>query len=165
MNRKEELQYYWVAKFSDNHIIEQFKEDGSENLFKQIEEYKSDLVEFSVVSNDKSEEYKVDLVKQVITGPSISESVSGKDAKLVYFRRNKVRGEVGTGKILSTKVTHNIGLETSDDKKVIEVTPSLFMSKKKIELVLPETKLRKTESRSNITNKVGDFKDGMVSKL
>lgn len=165
MNKREHLGYFWKATFNDDSVISQFNDDETENLFKDVDDRMSDLVKFEVVSNDKKESYEVDLVKQFIKGPDTNENVEGANVKLVYFRRNKVRGEVGTGNVLDTRVTHMLGLETDTDKKVFEVTPKLLMSKKNIEVVFPEKAERKIESRVNITSKVGEMRNELESNL
>jgi hypothetical protein len=154
MDRLDHLGYYWVAEFEDGSKLEQFNKDKSENLFKEIEERKSDLVSFSLVSKDGKEKYGVNLKEKTLVGPTKKEEVSGDTPKLVYFRRNNVRGEVGTGKVLESRLTHFLGLETDEDKKLFEISPQLHMRKKNIDFVEPVSNARAMESRFSITKEV-----------
>lgn len=136
MSKKEHLRYYWIAKFNDESTINQFNEDGSENLFKLVEDNKDNLTKFTLFSNEKKNEfYEVDLVNKTVSAINNNQEVTGSYPKLVYFRRNTVRGDVRTGNVLESKLMHVIGLETDDDKKVIEVTPGFLRVKKKVDFV------------------------------
>lgn len=166
MDRLDHLGYYWIAKFSDDSEIKQFNEDESENLFKDVEDKKEDLVSFSLISKDGKEVYTVNLVEQTLVGPTTEGNISGDNPKLIYFRRNNVRGEVGTGRVLEAKLTHVLGIKTDQDEKMFEISPQLHMRKKKISIVHPISSIRQVESRINITKDVeGEIKNELESDL
>lgn len=127
-----DLKFVWQAEFDDGAILDQFEEDV-ENPFSMVEDNISALVKFSVISVDDSlEVYSADLITGVIGGNGILEQVAGSDFELIYKRRNEVRSEVGTNKIIEARKTHMIGLKSSTDEKTIEVFQPIGVLNKRV---------------------------------
>ena len=139
--------FEWSAMFDDTiPNIGQFEENGKENPFKEVEDNKDKLVKFKIEAED-GEFYEVDLINGTINcnGKITEEIISKKGDKigLIYSRRNQVRGEVGTGKLLDARTIHRIGLRYGNQEKVIEVFPGLKMAERKI--VLKDVDLKSKE--------------------
>jgi len=114
MDRKKELGFYWIAKFSDGSKIEQFDKNGEEALYKKVLDNYNDLISFSITDGKKL--YTVDLVNWKLITPDKTYTSKGKNPKLLYFRRNQVRVEVGvTQKLLFPRVFHHIGIDTDTE--------------------------------------------------
>lgn len=147
--------YTWTAVFIDGSELNQFNEDGSENLFKEIEESKEALVQFRLTGEDDSH-YEANLLKGEIdcNGKLIKSfaSITG-EVKLIYSRRNQVRVKIGQGTPLDSRVIHRIGLVDDDEQIIIEVFPGLHMAEKKVE-VYQEKKSSKEVSQEDITLEV-----------
>lgn len=126
------LLFVWKAEFDDGEVLDQFELD-IENPFSLVETNMASLVKFSVVSvDDPLEFYTADLTTGVISGNGILEEVTGSDFELVYTRRNEVRAEVGTNKIIESRKTHILGLKSATDEKTIEVFQPVGVLNKKV---------------------------------
>jgi len=130
MSRKNELVFYWKAFFSDSSSIEQFDKKDNEVLFKEVLD-KMNLLETFIITDD-NEEYVVDLVDKTIETPYKTYTVVGKNPELIYFRRNSVRLEIGTGKSLPPSVVHHVGIKTDSDEKKVEIFPGQGMKPKEV---------------------------------
>jgi len=124
--------YYWKATFKDG-VIEQFDEKDNEVLFKEVEKNKETLVKFELISPDGKEVYAVDLVNKKITGPNVSYAITGTQPKLIFFKRNSVRAEVGTGNTLAPNCVFHFGIKTSTQEKKLEIFKGLGQKPKKVE--------------------------------
>jgi len=126
--------YYWIATF-DGSIpnIAQFNEDGKELLFKEVDENKKKLEKFELVSPNEKEKYTVDLVNKKITGHNVSYTVTGSNPALIFFKRNSVRAEVGTGNMLAPRCVFHLGIKTSTQEKKLEIFKGLGQKPKKVE--------------------------------
>jgi len=134
MGIKENLGYFWKADFDDGSSIEQFSKAGKEVLFKKVLDKEDQLEKFSVInSDDEKEAYLVNLSKKTITGPNVNYTLKGTSPKLIYFRRNSVRREIGSGAGMSPMVVHHLGLKTSTQEKKLEVFKGIGARPKKIE--------------------------------
>jgi len=134
MGIKENLGYFWKADFDDGSSIEQFSKAGKEVLFKKVLDKEDQLEKFSIIScDDENDVYIVDLVEKSIIGPNILYSIKGTSPKLIYFRRNSVRREIGSGAGMSPMVVHHLGLKTSTQEKKLEVFKGIGARPKKIE--------------------------------
>jgi len=133
MGKKDE-DFYWKATF-DGSIpnIEQFDELDNEILFKDVEDNISVLEKFELISSDNKEVYTVDLVNKKILGPGVSYSITGTSPKLIFFKRQSVRGEVGTGNVLKPLTIFHFGIKTSTQEKKLEVFKGLGQNPKKVE--------------------------------
>ena len=153
--------YNWKAVFSDDTELEQFNGED-EVLFSEVEKDMDKLSKFYLISDDGLEEYVVDFDSSEVISPSGSQSVKGDNPKLVYFRRNIVRGEVGTGRILDSRQIFFLGLETDDDRVVLEIAPQLLMSPKKVIMEIVEKSKSLEAVKQDITSQV---EISRVSKL
>lgn len=84
------LTFYWIAYFKDGSILKQF-DNGKENKFKDVLDKKNQLIKFSLVKNDSSQLFEVDLVKGKIIYNKCeleSENKEKNNIRLIYFRRN-----------------------------------------------------------------------------
>lgn len=123
--------YTWRAVFSNDTELQQT--DGKkETLFAAVEERKAELVKFYVEGN--GETYYVDLNTNEIVYPGGKIVLKGTAPELIYKRRNAVRAEVGTGRILDARVTHILGLKTSVEEKQVEITPQIGVRAKDVKL-------------------------------
>lgn len=150
MVTKEDLGFYWVAKFSDNSTIAQYDENGDEVLYKEVLDNPLELKEFKIVSSEEDEEYVVKLVEQQIITPKRNYTLTGSNPQLIYFRRNDVRMEVGGGgqqNILPPRVVHHIGLKTTTQEKKLEVFKGLGQKPRKITF-----RDVKNDKKINLTN-------------
>lgn len=128
----DDLKFVWKAEFDDGTILDQFELD-IENPFSLVEDNMASLVKFSVVSvEDPLEFYSADLLTGVIGGNGVEETVLGDSFELVYKRRNEVRAEVGSNKIIEARKTHILGLKSDVDEKTIEVFQPVGVLNKKV---------------------------------
>lgn len=119
---------YWIAKFNDDSIIEQF--DGkNENKFSLVEDRMDDLVSFKVICD--KDEYEVDITESFIYENSHKYTVKGKNPKLVYFRRNTIRLNPKDGKILDSKKVSHLGIKTDSDETTVLISPGLGRKEQK----------------------------------
>jgi len=141
--------YYWKAYFSTG-TLEQYDIKDKEVLFKEVEKKMSDLKKFELISSDNKEVYTVDLVNKKILGPGVSYSITGTSPKLIFFKRNSVRAEVGTGNVLKPLTIFHFGIKTSTQEKKLEVFKGLGQNPKKVEYndVKAKTKSDLTKSIS-----------------
>lgn len=146
---------YWIAEFKDGSILEQFDGD-KENPFSMVEDKKDSLVSFKVVSEDTT--YEANISENYIKENNTIYKVKGKNPKLIYFRRRKVRFDPRTKEILESRTTHHLGLKTSTDEKKFEISPSI--GKKSRSLSLNEKGSKKTLKAETI---IGEKEDGKVS--
>ena len=118
---KDNLEYYWIADFTDGTTVKQFKKNYTEVSYKEVMD-KMDLLDVFTITNDK-EEYIVDISKGKIKTPNKNYNIKGNNYTLIYKRRNKVRLTVGGTdlKILAPEVTHIVGIDTDDEDQWIEV--------------------------------------------
>jgi hypothetical protein len=141
---KEALGYYWEATFDDNSVLVQFDEKGDEILFKKVLDNMDALETFSVVNlDDENEVYTVDLVNKSIIGPNISYNITGSSPELIYFRRNSVRMELGSNKVIDPLVVHHLGIKTSTQEKKLEIFKGLGQRPKKIDFNDVKKKVKK----------------------
>ena len=121
MGRKEDLGFYWIATLDDDSVIEQFNPDGSENLYKLVDDNYDNLVSFKITNGD--DVYEIDMVKWKLKTPTKTYNPKGLTPKLIYFRRNQVRMEVGgtNRDLLFPRVVHHIGIDTDDEDIKMEV--------------------------------------------
>jgi hypothetical protein len=133
----DDLKFFWKAEFADDSVLVQFPELGVETLFSEVEAKMEDLVRFSVVSVDDDQEvYYADLKSGVVGGNGVVDTVvTGDNLKLVYSRRNEVRAEVGTNKIIDSRRTHRVGLSSDSDEKVLEVFEGVGVLNKRVGIV------------------------------
>jgi len=127
--------YTWKATLDDESVINQF-EGKKETLFKEVEDNKNKLVTFRIEAED-GEFYEVNMSDKTINcNDEVLKTFSVKeDVELVYSRRNQARIEVGTGKILDSRVIHRIGLKTDNDELIIEAFPGLKMAERNIKII------------------------------
>jgi hypothetical protein len=138
-----EYAYVWSAEFSDGTVISQFSEKGEEVPFSEVEKRMPELEVFTLyASNDDLEEYVVDIVEKTIDTPEKSVVVKGNNPELIYKRRNQVRAEVGTNKIIEARTFFLVGLKTDTEEHVVNVFGGLGRLKKKVML---EQKGKKTD--------------------
>lgn len=118
---KDNLEYYWIAEFSDGTIIKQFLPDYTEISYGEVLKRYTDIKTFTV-TNDK-EEYVADIFKKKLKTPYKTYKLKGNKAQLIYKRRNKVRLTVGGDDltILPAEVTHIVGIDTDDEDQWVEV--------------------------------------------
>lgn len=127
-----DLLFVWRAEFDDDTVLDQFEEEV-ENSFKLVEDNMESLVRFSIVSvEDPEEVYTADLITGVIGGNGVEETVDGEEFSLVYHRRNEVRSEVGTNKIIESRKTHVLGLRSDVGEKTIEVFQPVGVLNKRV---------------------------------
>ena len=120
MDIKKELSFYWIAEFDDGSIIKQFTEDGEEVLYKEVLDNYNNLAYFSIT--DDVDTYTVDLVKWKLFTPDKIYKSKGANPKLIYFRRNQVRMNMGpVQEILPPRVYHHIGIDTDGEDIEMEV--------------------------------------------
>jgi len=155
-DRKELLGFYWIADFDDDSTITQFDKDGNEVMFSEIEDIKSQLVKFSIISADNKELYIADLKELMLIGPNTSYELVGNTPELIYKRRNSVRMEVGSNTILPPSVVHILGIKTDKEEKQIEVFAGQGMKPKKVDITNVKTAIK-----VDITEAV---KDALVAK-
>ena len=105
------------------------------------------------------EQYIVDLITKELYGPGIYKNVTGSFPKLIYKRRNDVRVEVGTGKLIDPRVTHILGIQTSTNMIQFEVFHGLGMRPAKIEMHDLKKNLK-----NNITEKVNTKKRKIIAE-
>ena len=119
---KDNLEYYWIAEFSDGTTLKQFNGVNDDEISYGEVIAKMNLLEVFTITNDK-EYYIADIKKNKLTTPNKNYKLKGNDAILIYKRRNKVRMTVGGTEltILSPEVTHIIGIDTDDEDQWIEV--------------------------------------------
>jgi len=149
---KEELGFYWEAELIDGKIISQFDDKGVEVRFSEVEKNIDKLIKFRLVGSSESKSVQtceVNLSNRTISIGKDSISVVGKNPKLVYFRRNEVRSEVGTGKILGSRVFHNLGIKTDSSEQVLQIFNGLLMKPQKAEFID-----KKTLTKVDMTNKL-----------
>jgi len=142
-NTKENLGFYWIAELINGKVISQFDSEGKEILFSEVEKNKDLLVKFSLISSSESKDINscvVDLKNNTIYIGGDKILVTGKNPRLVYFRRNEVRSEVGSGKILGSRIFHHVGIKTDSNERVVRLFNSHLMKSKKVELVDLKTK-------------------------
>ena len=105
----------WTAVYSNGDELSQYKDDGSENLFSDIDQTK--LEAFYISTPD--EYWCVDLTDGtfMINEESFNfEGFDGVDFKLIYFRR--VRQVIGMcDDTHTTSVIHHLGWQTNIDGK------------------------------------------------
>ena len=115
--------FTWHAEFDDDSVIDQFKGEGEEEvLFKQIEDNKDILLKFKIKAED-GEYYEVDLKKCEINcnGKKMEQLKQPADnTKLIYSRRNQVRGDMQTGELLDQRIIHRVGLESDEERLVVD---------------------------------------------
>lgn len=123
--------FTWVAEFNDGSKVSQF--DGmKENFFNEVEYNKDKLKKFTIAAED-GEYYQALLNENIVHGNTELQTerrVNGDNTRLIYSRRNQARVEVGTGRVLYSRVIHRIGLETDTDKLVVEVFPGQEMKER-----------------------------------
>lgn len=125
-----ENKFYWKADFGSS-VLEQLDAEGNEVLFSEVENNMANLQTFSVISmENKNEEYTVDLGAQKISGNGININVTGNNPELIYKRRNEVRAEVGSNKIIESRKTHIIGIKTDDGEETLEIMEDIGMLNK-----------------------------------
>ncbi|MDX1278550.1 hypothetical protein [Oceanihabitans sediminis] len=130
---KEKLGYYWVAEM-DSGLIYQFVDD-EETPFSVIEADMNNLKKFSIMSADDTELYEVDFEALEMKAPNNLEyTLTGSNPVLIYKRRNKVRAEMGSGKILDSNVTHILGIKTDTEEKYFEVSSAQGQRQKKVKI-------------------------------
>jgi len=141
--------YYWKATF-DGGIpnISQFDEDGNEILFKEVEDNILVLEKFELISPDEKEVYLVDLVKKKISGPNISYNITGTSPKLIYFKRQSVRSEFRTGKIVKPLTVFHLGIKTSTQEKKLEIFKGMEQNPKKVEFSDVKSKIKVNITKS-----------------
>jgi hypothetical protein len=142
-NTKENLGFYWIAELINGKVISQFDSEGKEILFSEVEKNKDLLVKFSLISSSESKDINscvVDLKNNTIYIGGDKILVTGTNPRLVYFRRNEVRSEVGSGKILGSRVFHHVGIKTDSNERVVRLFNGHLMKSKKVELVDLKTK-------------------------
>ena len=114
----------WTAKYIDNETLSQFKENGEENLFKNIQQDK--LKKFEIFINEIN--YIVNIADGTFTIDGRDLFFAGFSEKesyqLIYFRR--VRRDLNESmQTLSTQVTHHIGwkctLNGKEHQRVLRV--------------------------------------------
>jgi len=140
--RKKQLQYYWKAIFSDGSSLEQF-ENEKEVLFKEVEKRMEDLYRFYVISEDEKEVYYVDLKNKKLFSPKKTFTITGSNPELIYKRRNVVRIDRASGKVIDPTVIHILGLKTSTQEKQFEICGGNVNRPKKAELVDLKRKTKK----------------------
>lgn len=150
-----EYEFLWRAELLDGTVISQYNKDV-EVPFTEVEKNIKNLSKF-YLSNDSGEEYYVDFVNKQVISPTRIEYVKGDNCKLIHFRRNVVRGELGTGRVLDSRRAYFIGLETDDDKVVLEVKPELLQSKKEVNMEVVNKKSLSTSSRYDLTLETNSF--------
>jgi len=134
MGRKEDLGFGWIADFKDGSSITQFNKNGKETLFKEVEDNMGNLAKFSIISADDKELYFADLINKLLVGPNVSYELTGKSPELIYKRRNRVRLEMGSGKILVPSIIHILGIKTSTEEKQFEIFAGQGLKPKKVEI-------------------------------
>jgi hypothetical protein len=127
-----DVDFYWKATFTDG-TLEEFDEKDTVSLFKDVEKRKEDLTKFELIDPNGKESYTVDLVNKRILGPGITYSVTGSNPELIYFKRNSVRAEVGTGKILESSCVYHLGIKTSTQERKLEIFKGQGQKPKKVE--------------------------------
>ena len=88
------LSFHWNAVFFDGSQINQFNEDGTENLFKLVQNRFDELVYF-YLTNNKEITFTVDLIHGLIffnNHQTIAKEFKRKkdNIRLIFFRRHKV---------------------------------------------------------------------------
>jgi hypothetical protein len=112
------MSYNWTAIYNDNTELNQYKKDGSEVLFKEIEQDK--LIAFRI-DNEQGRHVIVDLkIGMFVVNGNIFAipNLSNKEEKyrLIYFRRvTQNIGTSGSGK--SKLVRPHIGFQVTIDNK------------------------------------------------
>ena len=134
MSKKEALGFYWEAELNDGTVMPQFNGED-ETLFSEVENNMSDLAFFRIVSSDDSEVFEIDFANLELTDHKGKKyNVTGSNPSLIYKRRNHVRMEVGSNKILDARVNHIIGLKTDSDEMSFEVDAGQGMRPKKVNI-------------------------------
>ena len=117
----EKLKFKWTARFNNEDIIEQYPDIGGETLFKKVEDRMDDLVEFSMTDDD-GKFVAVNLNSGTLNCNNEklhNIDIADEKPELVYFRRNQVILNTGTGEQLRKNVEFHIGLKTSKEKKMV----------------------------------------------
>jgi len=107
----------WTVIYSDNTVLKQFKEDGTESLFREIDQDK--LSVFRLDSKDINCNMYCVSVKDgsfEINNERITfDGFENSKFKLIYFKR--VRQNLGG--VVPIEVTYNIGWQIPGDKNTI----------------------------------------------
>jgi hypothetical protein len=108
------LSFYWIAIFKDGTRINQFNEDGSENMFQLIKDRFDELGYFNL-TNMKGKLFTVSLLNGLIGYNDLvlpyREAKERKDSiRLVYFRRHRVE-MTDNGIKKSHTIEYHLGLQ------------------------------------------------------
>jgi len=127
------LDFTWKARLSDETEINQI--DGKkETLFSEVEKNKNKLASFRI-ENTEGEYYEADLFHGIIDcNGKLTKEFTEASPQLVYMRRNQVRVDAISGKKLSARVIHIIGLKNEDGNisTTVEVFAGLSHLSKKV---------------------------------
>lgn len=102
----------WIAIYDDGSELSQYNEDGSENLFGDIDQDR--LIRFKLESYNKC--LSVDLIEgtfRIGTEDIRFDGFDGADYRLIFFRRTRQ----DFGKSVKTTITPHIGWQTNINGK------------------------------------------------
>jgi len=110
----EGLDIEWRAIYEDGEELPQYNEDGTENLFADIDQNR---LKFFVLEHKDGRSWDVNLADgsfRINAERFIWDGFDGADYRLVYFRRN--RRQMGTAGISSSVIQH-VGWQTTIGEK------------------------------------------------
>jgi len=97
----------WCVVYDDGSSLEQFNPDGSENLFKNIDQDK--LAKFIVSTRQKEVIVNIGTGEVKVNGTKISFGYDDLKHRLIYFRR--VRQALGSGS--ESSITEYVGWQST----------------------------------------------------
>ncbi len=104
--------FFWVAKYTDNTLFSQLKDDGTQNLFKDIQIDK--LQSFHIIDGETEAGF-IDVLEGVVGLKKVQMTFGKHDSnRLIYFRRER-RFLTDDNEELFPQTIHVIGLQATLD--------------------------------------------------